>query len=86
MMRRKNLLYHPISGYWSLGKGVNPCGLSVAVSAMRRTRLRHNQPPWRILFGIAAVTRADTPGVHRPDFASYTYRRLRRPIYPLDPL
>jgi microcystin degradation protein MlrC len=29
---------------------------------------------------------ADTPGVHRPDFASYTYRRLRRPIYPLDPL
>ena len=29
---------------------------------------------------------ADTPGVHRPDFASYTYRRVRRPIYPLDPL
>jgi microcystin degradation protein MlrC len=29
---------------------------------------------------------ADTPGVHRPDFAGYTYRRLRRPIYPLDPM
>jgi microcystin degradation protein MlrC len=25
----------------------------------------------------------DTPGVHRPDFANYTYRRLRSPIYPL---
>lgn len=29
---------------------------------------------------------ADTPGVHRPDFACYDYRRLRRPIYPLDPV
>jgi microcystin degradation protein MlrC len=29
---------------------------------------------------------ADTPGVHRPEFARYTYRRLRRPIYPLDAL
>ena len=27
---------------------------------------------------------ADTPGIHRPDFANFTYRRLRRPIYPLD--
>ncbi len=27
---------------------------------------------------------ADTPGIHRPDFASIEYRRLRRPIYPLD--
>ena len=27
---------------------------------------------------------ADTPGVHRPDLSSYTYRRVRRPIYPLD--
>jgi microcystin degradation protein MlrC len=25
----------------------------------------------------------DTPGVHRPDFANYTYRRLRSPIHPL---
>jgi microcystin degradation protein MlrC len=29
---------------------------------------------------------ADTPGVHRPDFANYTYQRVRRPIYPLDAL
>jgi microcystin degradation protein MlrC len=28
---------------------------------------------------------ADTPGVHRPDFSCFRYRRLRRPIYPLDP-
>ena len=27
---------------------------------------------------------ADTPGVHRPDFDSFTYEKLRRPIYPLD--
>jgi len=27
---------------------------------------------------------ADTPGIHRPDFANYDYRNLRRPIYPLD--
>ena len=27
---------------------------------------------------------ADTPGVHRPDFSSYTYEQVRRPIYPLD--
>ncbi|HUG91776.1 MAG TPA: M81 family metallopeptidase [Planctomycetaceae bacterium] len=26
----------------------------------------------------------DTPGVHRPDFANFTFRKLRRPIYPLD--
>ena len=29
---------------------------------------------------------ADTPGVHRPDFNATTYRRLRRPIHPLDPV
>ena len=29
---------------------------------------------------------ADTPGVHRPDFACFRYRKLRRPIYPLDPV
>jgi microcystin degradation protein MlrC len=27
---------------------------------------------------------ADTPGIHRPDFATIDYRKLRRPIYPLD--
>lgn len=29
---------------------------------------------------------ADTPGVHRPDFSSYKYQNVRRPIYPLDEL
>jgi len=28
---------------------------------------------------------ADTPGVHRPDFACFNYRNLRRPVYPLNP-
>ena len=28
---------------------------------------------------------ADTPGIHRPDFDCYDYRKVRRPIYPLDP-
>ncbi|MCH7687028.1 MAG: M81 family metallopeptidase, partial [Planctomycetes bacterium] len=27
---------------------------------------------------------ADTPGIHRPDFAAIDYRKLRRPIYPLE--
>lgn len=26
----------------------------------------------------------DTPGVHRPDLGNFDFRRLRRPIYPLD--
>jgi len=29
---------------------------------------------------------ADTPGIHRPDFAMFDYHHLRRPIYPLDNL
>jgi len=31
-----------------------------------------------------AIFDADTPGVHRPDFQAYDYKKLRRPIYPLD--
>lgn len=31
-----------------------------------------------------AIFDADTPGIHRPDFSNYDYRRLRRPVYPLD--
>ncbi len=31
----------------------------------------------------AHIFDADTPGVHRPDFAMFDYRKLRRPIYPL---
>lgn len=29
---------------------------------------------------------ADTPGVHRPDLSEFKYERLRRPIYPIDPI
>ena len=32
----------------------------------------------------AHIFDADTPGVHRPDFSSMSFVRLRRPIYPLD--
>jgi microcystin degradation protein MlrC len=27
---------------------------------------------------------ADTPGIHRPDFAAFQFEKVRRPIYPLD--
>ncbi len=33
----------------------------------------------------AAIFDGDTPGVHRPDFSGFDYRKLRHPIYPLDP-
>jgi microcystin degradation protein MlrC len=41
---------------------------------------------FRAHFGPLAnhIFDADTPGVHRPDFAGFDYRKLRRPIYPLD--
>ena len=29
---------------------------------------------------------ADTPGIHRPDFAAFNYQHVRHPIYPLDKL
>ncbi len=32
----------------------------------------------------AHIFDADTPGIHRPDFSTISYRKLRRPIYPLD--
>ncbi len=32
----------------------------------------------------AKIFDLDTPGIHTPDLFKYTYRRLRRPIYPLD--
>lgn len=32
----------------------------------------------------AHIFDADTPGIHRPDFANIQFRKLRRPIYPLD--
>ena len=33
----------------------------------------------------AHIFDADTPGIHRPDFACFDYRNVRRPTYPLDP-
>lgn len=33
----------------------------------------------------SAIFDADTPGVHRPDFACLQYQNVRRPISPLDP-
>lgn len=41
---------------------------------------------FRAHFGPIAsrILDADTPGVHRPDFSELTYRKVRRPIYPLD--
>ena len=32
----------------------------------------------------SAIFDADTPGIHRPDFECFEYRKLRRPVYPLD--
>jgi microcystin degradation protein MlrC len=32
----------------------------------------------------AHIFDADTPGIHRPDFANFDFQKLRRPIYPLD--
>ncbi len=31
------------------------------------------------------ILEVDTPGVHSPNLANFTYENLRRPIYPLDP-
>ena len=31
------------------------------------------------------ILEVDTPGVHSPDLFSYDYKKLRRPIFPLDP-
>ncbi len=41
---------------------------------------------FRAHFGLIAahIFDADTPGIHRPDFACFDYRKVRRPIYPLD--
>lgn len=41
---------------------------------------------FRASFGPLAseILDADTPGIHRPDFANYEFEKLRRPIYPLD--
>ena len=43
---------------------------------------------FRASLGVLAdrIFDADTPGIHRPVFENYEYRKLRRPIYPLDPV
>lgn len=32
----------------------------------------------------AHIFDADTPGIHRPDFAAFNYQHVRHPLYPLD--
>jgi microcystin degradation protein MlrC len=58
--------------------GISPeyCRLIVAKSAVH----------FRAAFGplAAHIFDADTPGIHRPDFANFDFKNVRRPIYPLD--
>lgn len=58
--------------------GINP--------ATRRLIVLKSAVHFRADFGplASAIFDADTPGVHRPDFAAFEYRNLR-PVYPLDP-
>lgn len=58
--------------------GINP--------AARRLIVLKSAVHFRADFGPIAkqIFDADTPGVHRPDFAAFNYKKLRRPIYPLD--
>ncbi|MBP87432.1 MAG: MlrC domain protein [Planctomycetaceae bacterium] len=52
----------------------------------RRLLVLKSAVHFRADFGplAAHVFDADTPGIHRPDFSMFDYKRLRRPIYPLD--
>lgn len=58
--------------------GINP--------VTRRLIVLKSAVHFRADFGPMAsqIFDADTPGVHRPDFASFEYKHVRRPIYPLD--
>lgn len=58
--------------------GVDPSEkrLLVVKSAVH---FRADVGPW-----AETIFDADTPGIHRPDFACFDYQRVRRPIYPLD--
>lgn len=58
--------------------GVNP--------AARRLIVLKSAVHFRADFGPIAkqIFDADTPGIHRPDFAAFRYEKLRRPVYPLD--
>ena len=57
--------------------GINP--------ASRRLIVLKSAVHFRADFGphASSIFDADTPGVHRPDFAAFEYRKLR-PVYPLD--
>lgn len=54
--------------------------------AHRRLLVVKSAVHFRADFGplAAHVFDADTPGIHRPDFSKFHYRRLRKPMYPLD--
>lgn len=58
--------------------GINP--------AARRLIVLKSAVHFRADFGPIAsrIFDADTPGIHRPDFAAFRYEKLRRPVYPLD--
>ena len=51
----------------------------------RRLLVLKSAVHFRADFGPLAthIFDADTPGIHRPDFASINYKRLRQPVYPL---
>lgn len=54
--------------------------------ADRRLIVLKSAVHFRAHFGPLAghIFDADTPGIHRPDFACFDYQKVRRPIYPLD--
>jgi len=60
--------------------GVNP--------EKRRLIVLKSAVHFRADFGSMAskIFDADTPGIHRPEFACYEYLKVRRPVYPLDPM
>ena len=52
----------------------------------RRLLVAKSAVHFRADLGLLAshIFDADTPGIHRPDFATIDFQKLRRPIYPLD--
>lgn len=58
--------------------GVNPTG--------RRLLVLKSAVHFRADFGPLAsrIFDADTPGIHRPDLATFEFQKIRRPVYPLD--
>ncbi|NQV24830.1 MAG: M81 family metallopeptidase [Rhodopirellula sp.] len=60
--------------------GVDPTG--------RRLLVLKSAVHFRADFGPLAsrIFDADTPGIHRPDLAAFDFQKIRRPVYPLDPV